>query len=280
MTPLRLALTRRWLGYLGLAVLFAAICVALSMWQVARTNEAREGNRLIHENYTATARPLAEVLPELGSYETDQEWTQVSLTGTYLAEDQLLVRNRPMEGNPGFDQLVPLLLADGSVFVVDRGWLPTGNEQDAPDTVPQPAEGEVDVVVRIRAGQPTFDGRTAQSGQIATIHLPTVKQLVDRPTYTAAYGLMVSETPAASSVPRSYPEPSLNEGLHVSYAIQWILFGVMAFIGLGYAIRQEYRLRNADDPEEQERAAERERRRSAKPRSDAEIEDELLDARG
>jgi cytochrome oxidase assembly protein ShyY1 len=275
---MRLLFSRRWLGYLGLAVLFAAICVALSMWQVARTNEAREGNRLIHENYTAEPRPLAEMLPELDSYDPEQEWSQVSMTGRYLSDQQLLVRNRPMEGNPGFDQLVPLLLDDGSVFVVDRGWLPTGNEQDAPDAVPQPTRGEVSVVVRIRAGQPTFDGRTAQPGQIATIHLPTVAELVDRPTYTGAYGLMVSESPAVAEVPKSYAEPSLNEGLHISYAIQWILFGIMAFFGLGYAIRQEYRLRNADDPEEAERAAERERRRASKPRTDSEVEDEIIDA--
>ncbi|MCC6855340.1 MAG: hypothetical protein IT189_04695 [Microbacteriaceae bacterium] len=52
----------------------------------------------------------------------------------------------------------------------------------------------------------------------------------------------------------------------------------MAFIALGWAIRQEYRIRNADDPAERERAAERERKRAAKPRTDAEVEDELLDA--
>ncbi|CAN5175837.1 hypothetical protein BH09ACT3_BH09ACT3_01760 [soil metagenome] len=279
MTPLRLAFTRRWLGYLGLAVLFAAICVALAMWQVARTEEAREGNRLIHENYSSPAQPLTTVLPELTSYDPSQEWTQVTLSGRYLLDDQLLVRNRPMEGNPGFDQLVPLLLDSGSVFVIDRGWLPTGNEQDAPDTVPQPTSGKVTVVARIRAGQPTFGGRTAQQGQIATIHLPTVAELVERPTYLAAYGMLVSETPASPETPKSYAEPQLNEGLHISYAIQWILFGLMAFFGLGYALRQEYRLRNADDPQEQERATERETRRAAKPRSDAEIEDEILDSR-
>ena len=53
----------------------------------------------------------------------------------------------------------------------------------------------------------------------------------------------------------------------------------MAFIGLGWAIRQEYRLRNADDPQERERAELRRKKAAAKPKSDAEIEDELLDAR-
>ena len=51
----------------------------------------------------------------------------------------------------------------------------------------------------------------------------------------------------------------------------------MGFIGLGWAARQEYRTVNAEEPEEQDRAAERARRQAAKPRSDSDIEDELID---
>ena len=51
----------------------------------------------------------------------------------------------------------------------------------------------------------------------------------------------------------------------------------MGSIGLGWAARQEFRNINAEVPEEQLRAAERARRQAAKPRSDAEIEDELMD---
>jgi cytochrome oxidase assembly protein ShyY1 len=145
--------------------------------------------------------------------------------------------------------------------------------------VPKPPAGRVEVIARLKAGEPTLPGRSAGAGQVATVHLPTVAKRVGAPTYTAAYGLMVSESPSAATRPREYPEPQLDEGLHVSYAIQWVLFGVMAFLGLAYAIRQEYRIRNADDPEERERADERERRKAAKPRPDSEIEDELLDAR-
>jgi hypothetical protein len=42
---------------------------------------------------------------------------------------------------------------------------------------------------------------------------------------------------------------------------------------------QEYRNLNQDDPEERERALERERRKNAKPKTDAEIEDELIASR-
>ncbi|WNY34472.1 hypothetical protein Q9Q99_03620 [Curtobacterium flaccumfaciens] len=42
---------------------------------------------------------------------------------------------------------------------------------------------------------------------------------------------------------------------------------------------QEYRNLNQDDPEERERALERERRKNLKPKTDAEIEDELIASR-
>jgi cytochrome oxidase assembly protein ShyY1 len=276
----RQAFTRRWLGYLGLAIVFAAACVGLSKWQVDRTNEARDANQLVAHNFNSTPQPLASVLPGVKSFTAKDEWKQVTVSGTYLVKDQLLVRNRPLDGNPGFEVLVPLRLDDGRIFVVDRGYVPTGNHQDKPDSIPEPKSGIVTVVVRLQASEPTLDGRSAAAGEIATIHLPTVAALVDAPTFTRAYGLMVSESPSTATRPIAQPEPVLDEGLHISYAIQWVLFGIMAFLGLGYAIRTEYRIRNAEDPEEKERALERERRKLAKPRSDSEIEDEMLERAG
>ncbi len=274
----RFAFSRRWFGYLALAVVFAAICVGLSKWQVDRTNETRAANDLIERNYHSTPLPVTDVLPRLTSFDADQEWRQVELTGSYLKDEQLLVRNRPLNGQPGFEVLDPFLLDDGRVFVVDRGYVPTGNDQDRPDSIPEPRSGTVTVIVRLQPGEPNLPGRTGITGELATIHLPDVAKLVDRPTYTRAYGLMVSESPSVPTRPTPLPRPELDEGLHISYAIQWVLFGIMAFFGLGYAIRQEYRMRNADDPEERERAEERERRRLAKPRSDSEIEDEILES--
>lgn len=274
----RLAFTRRWLGYLALAIVFALACVGLSKWQVDRTNEARTANQLVEHNFNSTPSPLASVLPTLTSYEASDEWKQVAVSGTYLLAAELLARNRPLDGNPGFEVLTPLLLDNGTVFIVDRGYVPTGSRQDKPDSIPEPAAGRVTVVVRLQSSEPTLDGRSAGAGEVATINLPTVARLVGKPTFTRAYGLLVSENPAAVTRPVAQPQPTLDEGLHISYAIQWILFGIMAFLGLAYAIRTEYRVRNADDPEEKARAAQRRSRTLAKPRTDSEIEDELVDS--
>ena len=278
MTGWGFALSRRWLGYLALVVVFAIACTLLSLWQIARRDEARADITRVDTNWEAEPRPITELLPELDAFDPDLKWSPVSLTGRYLVDEQLLARGRPLDGNPGFEVLVPFQLDDGTVFIVDRGWIPAGNEQDTPDSVPAAPQGVVTVVARLKASEPELAGRSAPAGQVATINLPTIADLVGKPTYPGAYGILAAGDPAPATRPAAVVKPAPDEGPHLSYAFQWVLFAVMAFIALGWAIRQEYRIRNADDPAERERAAERERKRAAKPRTDAEVEDELLDA--
>ncbi|MBF4462372.1 MULTISPECIES: SURF1 family protein [unclassified Rathayibacter] len=276
----RFVVSRRWFGYLALAIVFAVACVLLSRWQVARLDEAASTNRLVTSNWNAEPVALDSLLAPSSAWDDSLEYRPVELDGVYDVSAQTLVRNRPYNGNPGFDVLTPLRLDDGTWFVVDRGWVPVGSTQDSPDSVPAPPSGEVTVVARLKPGEGRIDGRTAPAGQISTIQLDDLANEIGEPLRTAAYGLLVAEAPAPSvAAPLGAIKPVADEGLHISYAIQWVLFAIMGFGGLGWAIRHEYRLRNADDPEviaAQERREERRRRRG---RSDAEVEDELLDAR-
>lgn len=258
---------RRWGGYVALTVVFAIACGLLSWWQWSRRAEAVERIDRIEANYDAPVRRLADVLPDLEAIAAESEWQPVELRGEYVADEQLLVRNRPRNGLPGYEVLVPLRTTDGRLFVVDRGWVPAGDDLDAPAAVPAPPADEVVVVARLRAGEPQIPGRSAPAGQLATIHLPTIGDVLDGPVYTGMYGLVVDETPAAAEAPLPNLRPSLDEGSHLSYALQWIAFGVLAFIGLGWAVRRERRLAAGEVPV---------RRRER----DAEVEDALLDARG
>ncbi|ERK69884.1 SURF1 family protein [Leifsonia aquatica] len=276
----KFAFSKRWLGYLAFAIAFAIACGFLSNWQLARSKEAAAANALISQNFDSKPVPLTSELPTLTSYSKGQEWTRVTVTGTYEPDLQLLARNRPFNGNPGFEVLTPLRTADGSLFIVDRGWVPTGNDSDDPDHVPAPPSGTVTVVARLKASEPAIDGRTAVGRQVGTIQLSVVKQKMDTgAVYTGAYGLLDSEKPAPASAPTPTvtEPPTQDEGLHWSYMIQWIIFALIGFFGLGYALRTEYRKLNENDPAEKARAAERDRKRALK-RTDSDVEDELLDA--
>jgi len=274
----RFAFSSRWFGYLGLVIAFAVGCVFLSQWQFDRREEAAAEVSRVSDNWESEPVSLESVMPALDQFDVDSKWVSVALSGEYLPSEQLLVRGRPYGGQTGFEVLVPFQLTTGDVIVVDRGWVPSGNSQDAPDFVPAPPSGQIELVVRLKPSEPTVYGRSAPEGQVATIHLPTVAELVDEPTYTGAYGLLASEIPAVDQTPLPYPKPALDEGAHLSYAFQWIAFGVLAFIGLGWAIRQEYRLVNEDDPAERERAQKRKLKSERKGPTDSEIEDAILDA--
>ena len=275
------AFTRRWYGYTSLVVAFAILCCFLGAWQFARRAEAQVEIGRIDANYDAEPVPLQSLLPNLDSFEPDQKWSNAVLRGQYLRDEQLLVRNRPHSGAPGYEVLTPLRLDNGNVFLVDRGWLPFGSTKGIPDEIPAAPPGEVTVTVRLLAGEPTIPGRTdsADGNQIATINLESVAERLDHPLYTGAYGLLVSESPAAANRPYAAIKPVRDEGPHLSYALQWYVFAILGFIGLGWALRQEYRVVNSEHPEEIERARERARKKALKTRSDSEEEDAILDAR-
>lgn len=256
---------RRWGGYVALTVVFAIGCGLLSWWQWSRRVDAVDEIARIEANYDAAPAELDDLLPELDSLDDAVEWRPVVLTGEYLVEQQLLVRNRPRNSLPGFEVLVPLRLSDGTVFVVDRGWVPGGSTPDAPDAVPPTPAGEVTVVVRLKPGEPKIPGRGAPDGQLATVRLPDVAALIDAPTYTGMYGLLDSEDPAPAESPLPAFRPAEDEGPHLSYALQWIVFGLMAFVGLIWAVRRERKIAAGNTP-------------VARREKDADIEDALLDA--
>jgi cytochrome oxidase assembly protein ShyY1 len=268
--------TPRWAGYFALVIAFAAASCGFGNWQFDRRAEAQRAIALVEANYDREPAEVHAVLDSLDAYAESQEWTPVMLEGIYLHEEEVLVRNRPYRGGPGFEVLTPLLLDDGTVFVVNRGWLPTGNEQDAPDVVPAAPEGKVEVVARLKAGEPTLPGRTSPIGtnQIATIHLPEVEERLGLPTYTAAYG-QIDQKPSASPVVPPKPEP--DEGPHLSYALQWYVFALLAFIGLAWALRQEYLVVNSEDERVRRELERREEKRARRAPSDADEEDALLD---
>ncbi|WP_457962383.1 SURF1 family protein [Arthrobacter sp. D1-29] len=291
----RFLFSSKWLGYLLLAAIFAAACVFLGRWQMDRRAETlAEINRVV-SNYSAAPIPFAEARDEFIRLDPEKEWTQVELKGRYDVAGERIVRNRPLNGQPGYEVVVPFRLDSGETVVIDRGWLPIGNSNPgSPDSVPEPPSGEVTAVVRLKPGEPQLQ-RGAPAGQLASIDLPAYSAELGYPLLTGAYGQLASESPAVADMPFPFPMPSTEEGTHLSYSLQWFAFGVLMFVGFGYAARQQARNAAIDAEEEAENgidsgstvhstaAAARRRPAVARKRRHAtseEEEDAILDARG
>ncbi|WP_017794205.1 SURF1 family cytochrome oxidase biogenesis protein [Leucobacter salsicius] len=276
--------SRRWLGYFAMLLVFSVVCVWLGNWQFDRRAEARAEIDRIDSNYEAPATELASALSDPAAFDLDaHKWLPVVVEGEYVGEP-VFARNRPGPDGVGSDLIQAFQADDGRVFYVNRGWIPVnGNEAEAgdfdPDLVPAAPEGPVTVEARLRASEPVISGRTAGERSVASINVPVVAEVtgIDAETYTGAYGMLISETPSAEH--GALPEkPERDEGPHLSYALQWYVFILIAGIGVGYAARREYRTLNAGSDvvrEQDRRTAARKKRRGP---SDSDEEDALLDS--
>ena len=125
-------------------IVFAIACCALGTWQLNRRAEALAEVARIDANYDAEAVPVAEALPDPAAFDVDQRWQVVALSGTYLADEEVVVRNRPFEGSSGFEVITPFRLDDGTVFMVDRGWIAQASD-GRPSEFAAPPAGQVEV---------------------------------------------------------------------------------------------------------------------------------------
>lgn len=268
----------RWAGYLALVIVFAVVCCALGTWQLNRRAEALTEVARIDANYDAEPIPVAEALPDPAGFDPDERWQVVSLTGEFLVDEEVVVRNRPFEGSSGFEVVTPFRLDDGSVFFVNRGWIAQAPDGRPGEYAAAPI-GHVEVTARLKAGEGTIAGRTASGRELATIDLDELAGRVGEPSYTGAYGVQVQDGADADEPPLAAARPVRDEGPHLSYALQWFVFALLAFIGLGWAANQERKaLADASaSPAERERASKP--KRAARERSDADVEDEILDRR-
>jgi cytochrome oxidase assembly protein ShyY1 len=260
---------RRWSGWLALVIAFSIACALLSNWQFSRREEALAAMQQVAINYDYPPVDI-DSLAALNSFDEKNQWRQVQLQGHYLPGNAVLVRNRPLDGQPGFLQIVPFQMTDGRLIAVERGWLASDSNYSAPKTYPLPSGEEQQIIVRLRPSEPSMN-RSAPKGQIATINVVALAKsqgIKDR-IFEKLYGRIVSESVSAKSSLKQLAKPELDEGNHLSYALQWIMFALMAIAALYWGIKKEREAQN------QKVGRTSKSRRKQIGQEDAEIEDSL-----
>jgi cytochrome oxidase assembly protein ShyY1 len=242
---LALLRTRRWIGFTVVVLVAIVGFGILSRWQWSRAEDKhQESIRLAAESQVAPV-PVEDLLPsvigpDLPALDPDLEWRTVVVTGTYRSQDQVLVRKRPLDGRNGFWVLAPLTTADGGTVWVNRGWVPAAGTATAEQAIPPTPSGEVTVTGRVR---PTVVGPRPQpddlpAGQVSD---PDVGALTPPGATTVpAYVELVSSDPA-DRVATPLPLPQVDESRNISYAVQWILFALVALVGWWFFLRREAR---------------------------------------
>ena len=193
------------------AVLVAALCVGAGIWQLDRLSQRRARN-------AGLAARLA--LPPLelraGTSADSARQRRVVARGVYDFTAERTWPGRSFDGTPGVALITPLRLADGAAVLVDRGWVPSADAFHVDHAAYR--EPDSAFVEGIAFVPPRGRADVDPAG-----FLPFVLQLV---TPEPARGL-----------PRRWPAPAFDNGPHLSYAIQWFSFAVIALVGTAVMIR-------------------------------------------
>lgn len=254
----RFALKPKWI--LSHLFVFALVCgmIWAMFWQLGRLHEKKARNKEILDRRLDQPLPVQQVVPPGSPYSATSkvEFRLVVARGHYLVDDSVLVRYRSRNSSPGSWIVTPLDLGDGVAVAVNRGWVPNdGSFNEVPARYRAPS-GPVTVSGFIRQTETRgqFGSKDPTSGDLrslARLDVARIDQQVPErllPLYVQLQGQDPAIKPAD---PRPVPAPALDEGPHLSYAIQWAIFSTVALVGYPLILR-----RRAGEIEQEERDAE------------------------
>jgi cytochrome oxidase assembly protein ShyY1 len=234
----RFLATPKWLAFAALMVVLAAIMVALGFWQLDRYHQRSTTNARIDAASQAPPVPVGRVLAAGQAPPAGVAWTRVRVTGRYDPAHEIVARERSVNSQVGFEIVDPLRLADGSVVLVDRGWLPPAVTQGnlVPPAVPRVPAGEVTVtgLVHLPESRPDQPSRTDGRVTVRRISPATLAGTLPYPVL-GGYVTLDSQQPANDLAFVAIPVDHQDSGMNAGYVVQWWAFALITLCGFGWA---------------------------------------------
>lgn len=223
----------RWYSWL-LLVVAVPLFVVLGFWQWHRG----EYRSAVWTDFKRA--DTAAIEANAATLQTLPRFTRVSVRGEFDAARQVLLDNISHDGQPGYQALTLLRLADGSGLVVNRGWLPFGGYRDRLPDIGLSVSGEQHLSGRLSllpvAGMASGRAPPALEGAWPRLSsFPTLAELQRLWGVALAPAVLLLDEDAGPGYLRDWRPPGISPDRNYSYAIQWWSFALLAvamFVGL------------------------------------------------
>ncbi|MDA0565921.1 SURF1 family protein [Streptomonospora sp. S1-112] len=231
------------LAFHALVALVVPSFIWLGFWQWGRGEDKAAAAALQEANIAADPVPVQELTAPGEDVPPEDRWRQVTATGTYDTEHELLVRNRDGSRGVGLHVLTPLVTDDGPALLVNRGWIEQPPSATARPEVPPAPEGEVTVTGRLQFSEtPENTGIRVRDGlpegQIMIVDVDRIAEGLPYPVY-GGYAELTEQSPEGADAPEPVAAPEVDTGMNLSYAVQWWVFTVIAIVGWIILMRRE-----------------------------------------
>lgn len=206
--------------------LAALVFARLGFWQISRLGERRAANVVALAARSAPQIPLDGGVPVTAAL----SGREVSVAGRYDHEHEVVLRGKAYGGSPGVEVVTPLVLDGGKLAVlVNRGFLPAPDAVTVrTDLVREPGRMRVQ-----GTALPVPSGRGApleQGGYTTWAQLDRDALAARLPYSIAPVYVRQSPDPALPRFPRRLEPIPIDDGPHLSYAIQWFSFALMSVV--------------------------------------------------
>ena len=225
---------RKWILSI-FAIGFAAISIALGVWQLRRLSARRQANAVLAARRSAPA-------VELNSLPRDTavaHFRKVHLRGIYDHAEEIILTLRGRNGSPGINILTPLLRAKtDTAILVNRGWIYSPDGMTA-DTKPWHEADTLNgsgFVETFPTQGPFVPANPARPRSFRRLNRAELLKLFPYPI--ANYYVVLTDAAESPRVPPRVEAAPLDEGPHLLYAIQWFSFAVISIVGLVIFIRR------------------------------------------
>ena len=263
----RAFLTPGWILAAVFVLLFTYFAFnTLAPWQLGKNTKRTEFNDRLKAAMEQAPVPVSEVLPKDPEkpVEEAQEWRHVTLQGKLLPQQEVLLRNRPVESAPAYQVITPFEATDGTTVLVNRGWVPAEGGENRPELIAKAPDGEMELSGYVRLGEGKNDrGVIDAEGRKQTTSV-SAEQIGAATGLTLAHDYVQLDEQSTEAIadragdegvaPHPIPLPKIESGPYLSYGIQWIAFGIIAPILLGWFIWSEIKERRREQLENEQLA--------------------------
>jgi cytochrome oxidase assembly protein ShyY1 len=184
---------------------------------------------------------------------SEDQFRAVRASGTYDTRHEVVVRQRTAadEQSIGYFVLTPLVQDDGTAVLVNRGWIPAGDDLTTFPDVPPPPKGHVTVTGRMMLDETTEasgikDKQGLPPRQVMLINSHKRAKVLDEPVMGGYIQLTDSSPAPKGDHPQRVPEPDHSSiGRHIAYTAQWWIFAAGVPVAWWLLVRREVRDRAA-----------------------------------
>jgi len=214
------------------AVIFFILFLCLGFWQLDRAEQKRELQLFFNEKQE---KEIINLNNDFITLNDNFIWRRVTVTGSFLEHQQILLDNQVNGGQAGYYVYTPFKAIDTEdIFLVNRGWLPIGKDRNkSPELISTKGEVTIHGVLKKepKTGVLLMDNHverlTEHVTRLQKIDINEISSLTE--IKLIPYIIRISSASEYGYI-RDWKLRNSGENVHIGYAYQWFAFAVTLFV--------------------------------------------------